>query len=703
LYRFDTSHSCMIPKNSPKNPNPKNLAHDPLVGSLVQYEDDGQVILALVIGTKKDKYVVLTVRGRELELVRNRLYMLPTRDLAAHTSTASRVEALERIASAIESEAAALSVQEVWSFLADEPRVYSVSEICKTYFGADTPEQHAGLRVALIRERIHFKRDRDFFEPRSKQTVDDLRKAEEAKARKKTLRERALSLLADRNAESREPVPSELRDAIRLLEEEAALVGHTDSGRQKEAKEFVQLCADRMHVPESMSLEKRAFEVLRRAGIFHEHTNLAFIRHEIPVDHDPAALEAAERVQAPADLDGYSPTERSFRRDLTRVRSFTIDDVSTRDMDDALSLEQTRDGFELGIHITDVTAAVPPGDSLDKAARRRATSLYCADRTVNMLPESLSESSLSLVEGKVRPCISVLVRLSPAFEVLNTEIAPTFIKVSERYTYDAVDELLECGDRTLLTLHDIAAACEERRIRNGATRVHKREVVPFFENGIIRLLEIDEEAPARMLVSEMMVLANSIMASFAAEHRIPVLFRGQERPEDERNERGHDAPEGPAKDFSARTKLKKSSVSFEPHHHAGLGLDAYIQATSPIRRYMDLIHQRQFIEYLRSGRPWIERRDLEPIAAEVDLSLQSATLASRETKRYWLLRYLEQRGRGKAIGATVVRVDLKSPLVELDEVYITSLVRLSQKVKLGDRISLKVTAVDPHGDYVRLG
>jgi exoribonuclease-2 len=144
-------------------------------------------------------------------------------------------------------------------------------------------------------------------------------------------------------------------------------------------------------------------------------------------------------------------------------------------------------------------------------------------------------------------------------------------------------------------------------------------------------------------------------------------------------------------------------VSFEPQYHAGLALDAYIQATSPIRRFIDLCHQRQFVEYLKSGKPWMSREEFEPLAGELDLSLQAANLASRETKRYWLLRYLEQRGRGKPIECTVVRTDLKSPLVELDEVYFTTLVRLQNKVKLGDRLTLKVTAVDPHTDYLRLG
>jgi exoribonuclease-2 len=693
----------MLPKNPSQSSAQKSSAPDSSVGALVQYEDDAQVLLGVITGIKKDKPVVFNQRGRELELARNRLYILPRRDLPPVSSSSARMEALERVASAIESEAQKLNVQEVWSFLNEEIRPYSVSEICQAYFGADVCEQHAGLRVALIRERMHFKRDRDAFEPRPASVVEDLRKAEEAKNRKKVLRESALSFLEARTPDKAESIPAELRDAIHLIEEVAALVSHTDPARQKEAREFVQLCADKLHVPESLSLEKRAFEVLLKAGIFHEHTNLSFVRHEIPVRHSDDVVAEAGALRLPEAVADYPEIERAIRRDLTRVRSFTIDDASTQDMDDALSIEQTLDGYELGIHITDVTVAVAPGSALDRSARRRGTSIYCADQTVNMLPESLSEEQLSLVAGKVRPCLSVIVQLSSTFEVLSSTIQPTFIKVHERYSYDQVDEMLENGDQTLLLLHDIAAACEERRIRRGAIRVHKRDAVPFFDGKEVRLLEIDEDGPARILVSEMMVFANSLMAEFAARNSIPVLFRGQERPEEERNERKADAPDGPAKDFSARTKLKKSSVSFEPQYHAGLGLDAYIQATSPIRRYMDLCHQRQFLEYFRSKAPWISREEFEPIAAELETVLQSANLASRETKRYWLLRYLEQRERNKPIEATVVRTDLKSPLVELDEVFITSMVRLQQKVKLGDRLSLKISAVDPHGEYLRLG
>jgi exoribonuclease-2 len=685
------------------SPSKAAPAPDSSVGSLVQYDDEGQVILGLVIGLKKDKLAVLNCRGREGDLIRARLYFLPARDLAGLGTNAARVEALQKLSDEIEQDSQQHNIPELWGFVHEEAKQYSVAELCELYCGSNMCVQHAGLRVALIRDKIHFKRDKDLFEPRPQHVVEDLLKAESVKAKKKAAREQALSFIEQRTLDQSLAVPTELRDPLRLLEEVAAIVVHTDPARQKEAREFVHACAERVHIPESMPLEKRAFEVMQRAGFFHEHTNLAFIRHEIPVAFTQEVLGEAGSIRLPARMDEYSDDERSFRRDYTAVRAFTIDDASTRDMDDALSLERTPEGYELGIHITDVTVGVTPDSLLDKVARRRTTSIYCADQTVNMLPEELSEKVLSLTVGAPKPCLSVLLKLSDDFSIVSSSIMPSFVRISERYTYDQVDELLEHGDQTLLLLHDIAAASEERRIRKGAIRVQKREVVPIFENGAVVLQEIHEDSPARLLVSEMMVLANSVMAEFAARHGIPVLYRGQERPYDDmQGAPSEQAPEGPAKDFSARSKLKKSSVSFTPQHHAGLGLDAYIQATSPIRRYMDLCHQRQFISYQRYGRPWITQEQFESVAAELEMPLQAASLASRETKRYWLLRYLEQRPRSQPIEGTVVRTDLKSPLVELDEVYITIPVRMQQKASLGQRVSLKISAVDPHADYIRV-
>jgi exoribonuclease-2 len=671
----------------------------------VQYEDDGSVILGVVLSLKKDRYVVLNVRGREVELGKGRLYQLPGREGAGAATTSARVAELSALNARIEEQAEAFDVAELWGFVHDDVRPYTVQELNEAYFGNNDLAKHAGLRVALLLEKIHFKRDKDDFEPRTVEVVEELQKAEEAKRKKVAVRDATVSFIEQRLKDPKATIPREVEDNIRLMGEVAAGLTHTDAARQKEGKQLVHLCAEKLAIPQNLAIEKQAFDALVKIGVFNRDTNLSFIRNDIPVAHQLAVVEEAGKVPLAREIADFEAYVRDGREDFTRKQSFTIDDESTKDMDDALSLEQTQDGYELGIHITDVTWAVLPETPLDISARRRATSIYCADQTVNMLPEELSEARLSLCEAAVRPCLSVLLQLSANYEVLSSKVVPSFIRSHRRYSYDEVDRLLEEGDATLLTVHDIAAACEERRLRKGAVKVHRREVVPFLESdGSIRLLEIEEDSPARSLVAEMMVLANSVLAHFAAEHRIPVLFRGQERPEEAPQEADakDSAPEGPAKDYGARTKLKKSTVSFEPQHHSGLGLDAYIQGSSPIRRYMDLCHQRQFLSFLRTNKPWVSREQFEAIAFEVENYLQSANLVGRETKRYWLLRYIEQRGKKVPIMGTVVRTDMKTPLVELDEVYLTVFVRPNKPVKLGQRLTLKVSAVDPHSDYIRL-
>ncbi len=697
---------AIFPKGSSKLPPGKGPQADPLLGAFVQYEDNAAVILAVVIATKKDKLSILNLRGRELDLAANRLYVLPAKEPSGLSGQAARVEALCALQARIDAEANKLNVEELWSFVHEEPKAFSVAELCAAYFGSDEVAQHAGLRVALIREKTHFKREKDLFEPRPQATVEDLKRAEEVKRKKTQVRDATIEFLSRRLRDSALSVPHEAEGNMRLMEEVAAGIQHADPARLKEGRDLVHAACEALSIPQHSNIEKQAFELLVKVGVFHQDTNLSLIRHGVPVRCSPESLREAENVEVPGSLADFPPHERSFRRDLTGLKAITIDDASTKDMDDALSLEQTQDGWELGVHITDVSSAILPETHLDREARHRATSVYCADQTINMLPDELSEQKLSLRQNTVRPCLSVVLSLSKSLEIVRSEIVPSFVRVAQRLSYDDVDRMLEEGDPTLLTLHDIAAACEESRIRNGAVRVHKREAVPFKEpDGSIRLLEIDEDSPARVLVSEMMVLANRLMAEYAAAHNIPVLFRGQERPDDAppaQERRQQETPEGPAKDFSARSKLKKSTVTFEPQHHSGLGLDAYIQATSPIRRYLDLCHQRQFISYLRTSKPWVTRDELAEIFQEVEVHLQAATVAGRETRRYWLMRYLEQRDRNSPITGTVVRTDLKTPLVELDEAYLTVFARVPKGTRLGDRLPFRISLIDPRGDSIRL-
>jgi len=213
----------------------------------------------------------------------------------------------------------------------------------------------------------------------------------------------------------------------------------------------------------------------------------------------------------------------------------------------------------------------------------------------------------------------------------------------------------------------------------------------------------------------MMVLGNALLASFAVEKHLPVVFRRQDPPDEEpgtpasnqQPDAGDAAAQKPAADYAGRAKLKKSSVGLEPGLHSGLGLDAYLQGTSPIRRYVDLCNQRQILAALQVGSARFSRAEMEEILYSTEEPLSTATAVSRETRRFWLMRYLSQRierkgKEGRIITGTVLRTDMKFPLIELDEVFMPTPVKCAGPVKPGDRVTLRISSVEPQQDYLRL-
>jgi len=136
--------------------------------------------------------------------------------------------------------------------------------------------------------------------------------------------------------------------------------------------------------------------------------------------------------------------------------------------------------------------------------------------------------------------------------------------------------------------------------------------------------------------------------------------------------------------------------------HSSLGLSLYTQATSPIRRYLDLIIQRQIVHYLAHNEPYYTRQDLDRIILEGDASLQLARYLSTESKRFWLLTYLARSVKNNPfVNATVVRTDLKNPIIHLDGVYLTTPIQLARPVTPGEHLKLKILFVDPRRDQIR--
>jgi len=664
------------------------------VGVLVMYDHDSASLLGVILGEKKGKYTVLNERGREIELPSNRLHKVPGTISPNLSTTQAKIDFLSKLHEEAKENAKKLAIDELWNFVKDEPKDYDISYLTELYLGENSLNNHLSLRVALLLDKVFFKRVKDFFIPRSESTIEELKHQEEIRHKKLALMELGTKWLLHKKSDPSAQCPKEFIDYLKLLESVAADSPHIDQSLHKDAIELLDNVTDKLSLPLGGSHSDRAYRLLIAIHHFNQLTNLSLIRHRIRKDFSKEVLEAAQNVE-PRTQNGVE------RIDLTHIETFTIDDESTKDMDDAFSLIRENNQMRLYIHITDVAASIEPNTPLDKESKNRGTSLYLPEQNIPMLPSAISYEALSLREGLIRQCITCVFTINDSFEALPESISPSLVKVTKRLTYSKVDELLFSDTEPFATVNNIAAAFEAYRIENGGFRVQKRDISLKVSNeGEVKIEELDEAAPSRALVGELMVMANAFIASFCSKNNIPIPYRVQELPDDEDLS---SIPSGPAYDFAIRTSLKRSLVSFTPSLHATLGLSAYTQATSPIRRYLDLVIQRQLLGFLRSGKPYYSHDEIVSIQSDVEEVLNAANLASRESKKYWILKYLEQRmKRSKKIEATVVRIEGRNPLVELDEVYITLPIKMDKTPELGKRIEATISSIDPKNDYVRL-
>ena len=669
------------------------------------YEQDGTLLAACICGFKKPRYQLLNQRGRELELSAERLHRLPGRMPPELAGTEPKASWLAAFDEECRHKSQSINLEEIWSLVRGEYPESDNARLCQVYFGRDELTEHFALRHALVEDRIYFKRKRDLFCARPPETVEELKKAELSRHRKGQLRQLLISTFKNRLSNKAAPLPPEIEGSLKLLEETAADVPEMENARKKEAKDLIAAIGEELALELHGTIPERAFAILEQIGHFSRNTNLCLIRNKPLLQFSPEAESEAAAVEVPRSLEDSPGLCRALRRDLTHLEAFTVDDISTRDMDDALSLEQNHEGYVLGVHITDVASSVQPGSALDREARFRATSIYCPDIVINMFPPLLAEDKLSLVCGQPRPAFSFLCRFDRNYKLLDFEMLPSLVNVRQRLSYEEVDSLLEQNDPRFLVLYNMACSLEAERFEKGGFRVNKRDAtVVLGPDGGLELMEIDESAPGRALIGELMVLVNRLLAEFAAQHKLALVYRGQEQPDAAAGAPSlQQLPPGPARDYAIRSHLKKSVSAFEPLPHATLGLQAYAQATSPIRRYTDLLNQRQILHYLCSNKACYSAAELESLCRQLDEPLKTALAVTRESKRFWLLRYLQKMvAKKEKITGTVIRTDLSNPLLEVDKIYLPLFAKFSRKPALGEQIALKVASLDPRYDYVRL-
>jgi exoribonuclease-2 len=653
-------------------------------GKIIEYIDQGKFICTLCIQDKGNRLHLLTPSNKEVNLSVKRALLISDSHIDPQKS---REELLSRLGEADERREQLknqVNVRELWELVRDESERFNHKYLTKLCFGETAGDEHLSALVrALFEDRLYFKMKDGQFLPNSEEKVEEIVRQREEEAQREELFSKGGAWLRKVKQGGKPSDPDCKEEVIRLLSE-LALYGN-DAPNYKVGKELLA----RAEVTDT----REARNLLVKGGVWDEDENLDLHRLGIKEAFSPLEVEESRRLaRVAAGAEG--------REDLRDLSILTIDGLQTRDFDDAVSLEVSGDTFELGVHIADVGAAIPPGSVLDKTAAERGSSLYLPRHHVPMIPRELSEDALSLKGGSDRLAISLLAHLDGKGSVLEYRFTPSVIRIRQNLTYDGVNETLK--DETVLgEMYRLSLLLQEKRMEQGGLRLSVPELeVRFNGNGFPNLELLPQDTPSRMVIAEFMILYNWLAASFCRENGIPILYRTQAEP----SERLMPSEESSLYYvFQQRRKLSPLSIDTSPKPHSSLGLDAYTHSTSPIRRYLDLLVQRQLGHFLMGKERVYDEKRLDDIRMAVEPVLKGLMNVKRNRIRYWILKFLRQH-RGEKYEAMVL-YELKSRyrILLTDFLLVTDLKREPQmRLNPAERFLVEVRKADPWEDTLEL-
>lgn len=429
------------------------------------------------------------------------------------------------------------------------------------------------------------------------------------------------------------------------------------------------------------------------------------------------------------------------RMDLRALPIFTIDSAETKDIDDAISLTRTSDGgFELGVHIADVSNYVKPGTELDNEAFSRATSVYYADQVVPMLPKALSNGICSLNENELRLAFSCLMRLDKEGNLTDYRFVKSIIRSRVKGVYSEINALLAgTADAEIKAKYadviDQLPAMKE--LYGHRARLRRERGCMDIESGEVKLI-LDENGrcidvkkrtsgESESMIEEFMLLANQCAAHFARVKQIPFVYRVHEEPNAEKLERlhallqacginDHFAKDVPTpKELSAILEgvrgtpyeqivntgmlrcMSKALYEEKPKGHYGLVLKDYAHFTSPIRRYPDLAIHRIMTDMLKGTEKetmilrytdFAERASKQSSEREV-IAMQIERKAEDCYKAEYARRHL-----GECYEGTVSGVTQRGLFIELDN-GVEGFVPASSLTPSGTSLTEGVRLTDP--------
>jgi exoribonuclease-2 len=661
-------------------------------GAVVEFFDDKRLLCAVCLEVKDARLQVLTEQNRQANVASKRVLRVDERSLDLGQGRAELLAALQEKVARRQDLMTRVSVEELWDLLQEEEEGFDPRQLAEFCFSEEVTGDHTSAVLrALLGDALYFKYRNGMFYPNSPERLEQVRLQLEREARKeRELAESSAWLAAVWRGET-VPAPENRDRYIRMVMD--LYLHGSEAPTYQQAKTILSLA--------EIPIPQGAFQVLVKLGAWREDENLYFHRFGIQETFPQPVMTDADRVEqelAPAvSLGTYGE-----REDLTALELLTIDGPMTRDYDDALSVRTCDHEIEVGIHIADAAEFVARHGPLDEEALGRATSLYLPDSKIPMLPPLLSEGVCSLRQGETRLALSLLIRFDQEDRLLDHRFTLSRVRVYRQLTYTGANDLI-ATDRTLGYLFRLGTRLRRQRIVKGALHLPLPELrIWVNSNGVIHLGRLDRETPSQVVVSELMILANALAAAELAARGVPAIYRSQEKPQEvlfDPNSAGDDL----YLKYRQRRFLSRAELGVIPKPHNGLGMEAYTSWTSPIRRYVDLVVQRQLKSMALGAPPAHDRDGLGDIVARVALPQSRAQLMKRQWTRYWVLKYLE-RERIKTLDALVLDQGVRNYYLLLPDYFLEANMPLAEgrRLKPGDHFRVEIVKVDPREDVLKL-
>ncbi len=413
-------------------------------------------------------------------------------------------------------------------------------------------------------------------------------------------------------------------------------------------------------------------------------TDAYLVQNNIPVSFSPEAILSAVEI----GKSGLNEKEFARRTDLRDLPIFTIDGADTKDIDDAISIEKTENGYNLGVHIADVSYYVRPDSPLDNDAFKRGTSVYIADKVIPMLPKELSNGICSLNPGEDRFAFSCFMEITDDGKLKSYKFKKSIIRSVVKGVYSEVNAILEDSAddsikekysqviNLLPLMKELADTLTLNREKRGAPDIQSSESkVICDENGVCIDIKARQQGVSEKIIEEFMLMANNAAANLAMKHGLPFVYRVHENPPADKIEtlkatldslgvntlgiNGNanasvfaqllkDTADDPKSNVINKLVLRtmaKAKYSEQPIGHFGLVMPEYAHFTSPIRRYSDLAIHRILSDYVsRKGTDKIKNiyEDFSVRAsAQATKTELSAVSAERSCEDFYMAEYMK--------------------------------------------------------------